>query len=94
MIKRKIGTHVKRIRGMLNDKWEVFLHEYRFKAIKFRIAVIRKVLVRIWFLILELLGLMLDEFSFIRLLVRREIIDFVMLVFIWEDVINIAKAAE
>ena len=51
MIKRTIGTHVKRIREMLNDRWEVFLHEYRFKAIKFMIAVIRKVLVRIWFLI-------------------------------------------
>lgn len=37
---------------------------------------------------------MLDEFSFIRLFVRREIIDFVMLVFIWEDVINKAKVAE
>lgn len=37
---------------------------------------------------------MLDEFSFIRLLVRREVIDFVMLVFIWEDVISIAKAVE
>lgn len=37
---------------------------------------------------------MLDEFSFIRLFVRREIIDFVVLVFIWEDVINIAKVAE
>lgn len=72
----------------------MFLHEYRFKAIKFRMAVITKVLVSIWFLILELLGFMLDEFSFIRLFVRREIIDFVMLVFIWEDVINIAKVAE
>lgn len=29
-----------------------------------------------------------------RLFVRREIIDFVVLVFIWEDVINIAKVAE
>lgn len=37
---------------------------------------------------------MLDEFSFIRLFVKREIIDFVMLVFIWEDVINKAKVAE
>lgn len=37
---------------------------------------------------------MLDEFSFIRLFVRREMIDFVMLVFIWEDVINKAKVAE
>lgn len=37
---------------------------------------------------------MLDEFSFIRLFVRREIIDFVVLVIIWEDVINIAKVAE
>lgn len=37
---------------------------------------------------------MLDEFSFIRLFVKREIIDFVMLVFIWEDVINRAKVAE
>lgn len=37
---------------------------------------------------------MLEEFSFIRLFVRREIIDFVMLVFIWEDVINIAKVVE
>ena len=37
---------------------------------------------------------MLDEFSFIRLFVRREIVDFVVLVFIWEDVINIAKVAE
>ena len=47
MIRRKIGTHVKRIREMLNDRWEVFLQEYRFKAIKFRTAVIRKVLVSI-----------------------------------------------
>lgn len=47
MIKRKIGTHVKRIREMLNDRWEVFLHEYRFKAIRFRMAVITKVLVSI-----------------------------------------------
>lgn len=37
---------------------------------------------------------MLDEFSFIRLFVKREIIGFVMLVFIWEDVISIAKVAE
>ena len=29
-----------------------------------------------------------------RLFVRREIIDFVVLVFIWEDVISIAKVAE
>lgn len=47
MIKRKIGIHVKRIREMLNDRWEVFLHEYRFRAIRFRMAVITKVLVSI-----------------------------------------------
>lgn len=47
MIKRKMGIHVKRIREMLNDRWEVFLHEYRFRAIRFRMAVITKVLVSI-----------------------------------------------
>ena len=37
---------------------------------------------------------MLDEFSFMRLFVEREIIDFEMLVFMWEDVISIARVAE